>query len=149
MGRTAKKSDLVKSDLKKFSIGLTEAKRLKITKEDLKGITEIIPDEKYSVRATTGNRKAEIFKGDLLGAIKRKNELNKNSKEKDKNVTTDITFMEAVSLYINYLFEREDRGDLDINTVFDHVKKINADMRLLKKYTKITVNYISSLFYLL
>lgn len=36
MGRTAKKSDLEKTDLKDFNIGLTEARELKITKDDLK-----------------------------------------------------------------------------------------------------------------
>lgn len=132
MSRTAKKSDLVKNDLKYFAIGLTEARALKITKEDLKGIREIIPDEKYKIRATTGERKAETFNGTLLEAIKRKKQLNNASdiakEEKKKINNTDMMFMEGVDLYIDSLFERENRDDIDINTVYDHIRKINADI---------------------
>lgn len=132
MSRTAKKSDLVKSDLKEFAIGLTEARALKITKDDLKGIKEIIPDEKYKIRATTGDRKAETFDGTLLDAIKRKKQLNNASdvskEEKQKLNNTDLMFMDGVDLYIESLFERENREDIDINSVFDHFRKINADI---------------------
>lgn len=132
MSRTAKKSDLVKSDLKGFAIGLTEARALKITKEDLKGIKEIIPDEKYKIRATTGDRKSETFDGTLLEAIKRKKELNNISnriqEEKKTNNIVDMMFMDGVALYVDSLFEREDRDDLDINSVFDHFRKINSDI---------------------
>ncbi len=132
MGRTAKKSDLEKTDLKDFNIGLTEARELKITKDDLKGIKEIIPNSKYKIRATTGDRKAETFNGTLLEAIKRKKELNNissNIKENKKTIDdNNMMFMDGVSLYIDSLFEREDRNDLDINTVFDHIRKINLDI---------------------
>lgn len=36
--------------------------------------------------------------------------------------------MEGVNLYIDSLLERENRDDLDVNTVFDHTKKINNDI---------------------
>lgn len=149
MSRTAKKSDLVKSDLKGFAISLTEARALKITKEDLKGIKEIIPNEKYKIRVTTGDRKAETFEGTLLYAIKRRKELdaisNKTQEEKKKNNIADMMFMDGVALYIDYLFEREDRDDMDINSVFDHFKKINSDISdFFGKYklSEITPNLI-------
>ncbi len=132
MSRTAKKSDLVKSDLKEFNIGLTEARALKITKEDLKGIKEIIPEKKYKIRATTGDRKAETFDGTLLEAIKRKKKLNEVSdiskEDKKKLNNTDMMFLQGVDLYIESLFERENREDIDINSVFDHFRKINSDI---------------------
>jgi len=132
MGRIAKKSDLVKSDLIGFSIGLTEARAQKITKEDLRGIKEIIPNEKYKIRATTGERKAETFYGTLLEAIKRKKELNKQSvdvKENKKNINdNNMSFLDGIDLYIESLLEREDRDNMDVNTVYDHFKKINADI---------------------
>ena len=119
MSRTSKKSDLVKSDLKGFAISLTEARALKITKEDLKGIKEIIHNEKYKIRATTGGRKAETFYGTLLKTIKKRKELdaisNKAQEEKKKNNIGDMMFMDGVSLYIDSLFEREDRDEMDIN----------------------------------
>lgn len=66
----------------------------------------------------------------MIDAIKRKKELNKASIE-FKNKNTDkknIMFMEGVNLYIDSLLERENRDDLDVNTVFDHTKKINNDI---------------------
>lgn len=127
MSRSAKKSDLVKSDLKDFSIGLTEARALKITKDELKGIKEIVPNEKYKIRATTGKRKAETFYGTLLESIKRKKQLDNISdvsKNEKKIDNSNMSFMDGVNLYIDYLFERENRDDLDINSLFDHFKKL-------------------------
>ncbi len=132
MSRIAKKSDLVKNDLKNFSIGLTEAKNQRITKDDLKGIKEIVPDEKYHIRATSGTRKSETFNGTLLEAIKRKKQLNNQSdisnSDKKKINNADMTFMDGIDLYIDSLFERESREEIDINTVFDHFRKINSDI---------------------
>lgn len=132
MSRIAKKSDLVKSDLKDFAIGLTEARSLKITKEDLRGIKEIIPNEKYRIRATTGNRKAETFDGTLLETIKRKKHLNETSdiaKKKKKQISnTDMMFIDALDLYCEHLLDRENREDIDINSVFDHFRKIDTDI---------------------
>ncbi len=143
MGRTAKKSDLTKKDLVDFTIGLTDAKTLKITKEELRGIKEIIPNKKYKIRATTGDRRAETFEGTLMDAIKRKKELNKASvKINNKNINNeDIMFMEGVNLYIDSLLERENRDDLDINTLFDHTKKINNDIsNFFSKYKLSEIN---------
>lgn len=128
MSRVAKKSDLEQVDLERFSIGLVEARKLKIMKEDLRGIVEIIPNEKYKIRATTGTRKAETFKGKLLDAIKRKKELNVDSQEPSKTQDDDIMFMEGVRLFIEYCYEREERGEIDINTVYDHIRKIDSDI---------------------
>ena len=122
MSRTAKKSDLEKKDLKDFSIGLTDARSLKITKDELKGIKEIIPNEKYKIRLTTGDRYSETFNGTLLEAIARKKELLKNeNRTKEKNVSDDMMFMDAVSLFVDYCYEREKRGEMDLNSVFDHI----------------------------
>ena len=155
MSRTAKKSDLVKSDLVGFSIGLTEAKALKITKEDLRGIKEIIPNQKYKIRATTGNRVSETFNGNLLQAIKRKKELNNLSvKKAEQNLENinDLMFMEAVDLYIDYLFEREQRNDIDLNTIYDHIRKINtyiseyfAKYKLIEVNTKVVEKFITTM----
>ncbi len=129
MSRSAKKSDLVKSDLKYFSIGLVEARDLKITKEDLKGIKEIIPNEKYKIRATIGDRTAKTFYGNLLDAIKEKNRLNMISdKTKGDQQDKDMMFLDGVSLFLDYCYEREARGDMDLNSVFDHIRKINSDI---------------------
>lgn len=101
MGRTAKKSDLTKKDLVDFSIGLTDAKALKITKEELRGIKEIIPNKKYKLRATTGDRRTETFNGTLIDAIKRKKELNKASIEfKNKNTDKKILCSWKELIYI-------------------------------------------------
>lgn len=126
MSRIAKKSDLEKNDLKNFTITLMEARTLKITKNDLKGIIEIKPNEKYKIRATTGNRKSVVFYGTLMNAIKRKEELNNESKTSKKEINNvGIMFNEGLDLYMDYLHERENRGNIDINTVYDHYKKIN------------------------
>ena len=128
MGRVAKKSDLTKADLKGFSISLTEARNLKITKEDLKGIKELIPNEKYKIRITVGNRKSETFDGTLLEAIKRKKELLNDNKDKKVVVDDDIYFLECVDLFIADCYEREARGEMDINSIYDHIRKIDADI---------------------
>lgn len=129
MSRSAKKSDLVKSDLKDFSIGLLEARDLKITKEDLKGIKEMLPNEKYKIRATIGDRTAKTFYGNLLDAIKEKNRLNMISdKTKDEQQDKDMMFVDGISLFLDYCYEREARGDMDLNSVFDHIRKINSDI---------------------
>jgi len=63
MSRISKKSDLEKDDLKKFSISLTEARKANYTKDDIKGIKEIIPNEKYEIRLTTKPRIYEVVYG--------------------------------------------------------------------------------------
>lgn len=146
MSRVAKKSNLEKKDIKDFAISLTDARNLKITKEDLYGIKEVIPNEKYKIRITTGNRKAETFYGSLLGAIKRKKELsissNKLSAEQKNHENSNMMFSDCISLYINSLLEREDRDNIDINTVYDHVKKINSD--IASYFSKYKVNEVTS-----
>ena len=121
MSRVAKKSNLEKKDIKDFAISLTDARNLKITKEDLYGIKEVIPNEKYKIRITTGNRKAETFYGSLLGAIKRKKELSISSNklsDKEKNYeNSNMMFSDCISLYINSLLERE----VDLCQVFRHI----------------------------
>ncbi len=156
MSRIAKKSDLVKSDLKNFSIGLTEAKSLKITKADLSGIEEIIPNKKYKVRSTKGNRKSKVVEGTLLEAIKIKNQLNElaiiTNSNKDITQDKDIMFVDVISLFIDNLFVRENRDDIDLNTIFDYLIKIkNYIYEYFKDYklssiTKTTIeNYLDYL----
>lgn len=146
MSRIAKKSDLIKSDLKDFSIGLTEAKNLKITKADLRGIKEIVPNKKYKIRSTIGDRKSETFSGSLLEAIKRKEQLNNQSeplkKEKNNSDKSNMMFMDGVRLYIDNLFQREQRGDIDINTIYDHIRKIDGDISDF--FCKYKINEIDS-----
>ena len=118
MPRDAKKSDLVKKDLTNFSISLADAKSLKITKNDLKGIQEIIPNEKYRVRATIGKRLSKVYNGTLLGAIKFKKKLNSDATITTINEYNSLQFSDGVEMYIENLFEREKRNDIDINSVF-------------------------------
>ena len=68
-----------KNDLIRFSITVTEAKAHHITKDDLKGITEIVPNEKFRIfisngfkRDGTRDRITETFNGTLFDAIERK-----------------------------------------------------------------------------
>lgn len=133
MGRIAQKSDLEKEDLTNFTIGLTEAKALKITKEDLKGIKEIIPNVKYKIRTTTGeNRKAETINGTLLDAIKRKKAIileQFEKSEKQKNYK-NMSMAEGIDEFVKYQYKRVERGNLDINTFHDYVKKIDAYVRV-------------------
>lgn len=125
IGRIPKVSDLIKEDLKNFSIGLVEARKLRLTKNDLKGIKEIIPNKKYKIRTTTGNRKAITFYGNLLEAIKKRKEL---ETEKTINKESDLWFKEGVELYLEDCYDREKRGDIDINTIYDHIRKLNNDI---------------------
>ena len=140
MGKKAPKSDLEKDDLKNFFIGLTEAKELKITKEDLKGIKEVIPNVKYKIRTTSGdNRKAETVKGTLFDAVKRKRELvveqfEKNEKAKDYK---NISMNEGIDEFIKYQYKRVERGSLDMNTYHDYVRKIDSFIREYFKGYKI------------
>lgn len=39
-----------------------------------------------------------------------------------------MTFMDGIDLYIDSLFEQESREEININTVFDHFRKINSDI---------------------
>ena len=122
----AKVCDLTKDDLKKFEIGLTEAKKLKITKEDLKGITEIVPNKKYGIRLTTGSRKYFSFDGTLMDAIHEKKTYEKNmqiepKQERLKNF--ELSFSDGIKLYFDDLYDRQKREDIDINTIYDHYKK--------------------------
>ena len=126
MPRDAKKSDLGKKDLTNFSISLADAKALKITKNDLKGIQEIIPNEKYRVRATIGKRLSKVYSGTLLGAIKFKKKLNSDATITTINEYNSLQFSDGVEMYIENLFEREKRNDIDINSVFDNYRKINS-----------------------
>lgn len=129
MGRIAKKSDLEKDDVKNFSIGLTEAKALKITKQDLKGIKEVIPDVKYKIRTTSGdNRKAETFSGTLMDAIKRKYELvnEQMAITENKKDYNNMMMLDGIDEYVKYQYERVQRDNLDINTFHGYLKHING-----------------------
>ena len=52
-----------------------------------------------------------------------------------------MMFSDCISLYINSLLEREDRDNIDINTVYDHVKKINSD--IASYFSKYKVNEVT------
>ncbi len=73
---------LTAKDLVRFHITVAEANSLHITIDDLKGITEIIPNKKYRIMISNGfkcdgsrDRVSETFNGTLIQAINRKKEM--------------------------------------------------------------------------
>ena len=49
-----------------------------------------------------------------------------NKDEKDKNDEPSLSFSEGIDFYMDRLWEREQRKDMDINTVYDHYRKIES-----------------------
>lgn len=127
MSRISKKSDLEKDDLKKFSISLTEARKANYTKDDIKGIKEIIPNEKYEIRLTTKPRIYEVVYGTLHDTIARKKKIIKENSIKIINEFSDIDFYDLVQLFVTDLHKRRKKGKIDINTIYDYVKDLEGD----------------------
>lgn len=141
MSRTAKTCDFLKEDLKKFSISLMDARKAKITKEDLKGIKEIIPDEKYEIRLTTGTRIFKVFNGTLLQAIVYKKQLKKNMLEEMNQPLENMRFPSLVKLFIENCYRRNQREDLDVNTIYDYIRDIeNNILPFFSKYRTKDIN---------
>ena len=67
---------LTSKDLIRFIITATDANAIHITVDDLKGLTEIVPNKKYRIMISNGFKKdgsrfrvSETFDGSLIQAI--------------------------------------------------------------------------------
>ena len=114
---------LSKNDISRFSISFEEVNKLNISKDDLKGITEIIPNKKYRIVVSNGmkrdgsrDRISETIEGSLLDAVERKKQI---KKDLDQNVITADArskFEDFSKLYISYLEEKVKNNQLSATT---------------------------------
>ena len=137
-----------KSDLIRFSLTVIEAKTLKITKDDLKGITEIIPNKKYRIVISNGFKKngerdriSETFNGTISQAIQRKYEIKKDIEEKNISADSNSTFEEFSKLYCQYLEEKVNNNQLELSTYEGYYHLINA--RILPYFKDMIVKDIN------
>lgn len=114
---------LTAKDLVRFSITVNDANSNHLTSDDLKGITEILPNKKYRIVISNGfktdgsrDRVSETFNGTLIGAINRKKEIKKELKEKNINADANSKFEEFSKLYCNYLEEKVKNNQLELTT---------------------------------
>ena len=101
---------LSKNDISRFSISFEEVNKLNISKDDLKGLTEIIPNKKYRIVISNGmkrdgsrDRISETIEGSLLDAVERKKQI---KKDLDQNVITADArskFEQFAKLYISFV----------------------------------------------
>lgn len=95
----------------------------------MKGIKEIIPDEKYKIRLPIGDRKQVTFKGTFLDAIKQKKKMLNSFFEKNEgDVKERYTFAEASELYIKDCYKRNERGVLDVNTIAGYITVLEKEI---------------------
>ncbi len=112
---------LTTKDLVRFTITVAEANKNHITIDDLKGITEIIPNKKYRIVLSNGfnkdgsrNRISETFNGTLLQTIERKYEIKKELEELHPDANS--TFEEFSKLYVKYLEGKVKNNQIDLTT---------------------------------
>lgn len=127
------KQKITKEDVARFSITVTEALSLKIEPDDLKGITEIIPNEKYRIVISNGfkrdgsrDRYTETFNGTLLQAIARKKELKEKFESKYINADSNSKFELFAKKYILYLEEKVQNNQLDLTTYENYYNILNT-----------------------
>jgi len=139
---------LVKKDISRFKISLSEAKRLKITAEDLKGITEIIPNEKYRIFVSNGfkrdgsrDRITETFNGSLVDAIARKKAIIKKAEDKNTKPLATSKFDKLVDSYINYLEEKVKNKQLELTTYESYYNYIPS--MIMPYFKNMVVNEIT------
>lgn len=121
-----------KKDLARFSITVTEAKANHITKADLNGITEIIPNEKYRIIISNGYKKdgtrdriTETYNGTLLGAIERKNTIKEDLKSKIITADSHSTFEDFTKLYFKYIEDKVNTKQMELTTYKTYYRIIN------------------------
>lgn len=114
---------LTAKDLVRFNITVAEANALHITIDDLKGITEIIPNKKYRIIISNGfkidgsrDRVSETFNGTLIQAINRKKEIKLEIEEGNINADANSDFEVFSKLYCNYLEEKVLNNQLEFTT---------------------------------
>lgn len=114
---------LTAKDLARFNITIAEANSLKITIDDLKGLTEIIPNKKYRIVISNGFKKdgsrdriTETFDGSLLDAINRKKEIKNELEESNINPTLNSKFEEFANSYCRYLEDKVQNKQLELTT---------------------------------
>ncbi len=114
---------LTAKDLVRFTISIAEANSLKIDIDDLKGITEIIPNKKYRIIISNGFKKdgsrdrvTETFDGTLVDCIERKKEIKQNLEEANKNPTFNSKFRDFAKSYCRYLEEKVQNKQLELTT---------------------------------
>ena len=138
---------LTAKDLVRFTITVAEANANHIEKDDLKGITEIIPNKKYRIVVSNGfkrdgsrDRISETFYGTLLQAIERKKEIKKelDGLHPDANSTLE----EFSKLYVKYLEDKVKNGLIDITTYEGYYDLL--DIRILPHFKNKIIKNITS-----
>lgn len=139
---------LTAKDLMRFSITVNEANALNITKDDLKGITEIVPNKKYRIVVSNGfnkdgsrNRITETFNGSLLEAIQRKKEIKQEIEEKNINPNLNSKFEVFAKSYCNYLEEKVANKQLELSTYTGYYDILNK--RIIPYFKKYHLKDIS------
>ena len=136
------------SDLTKFSITASEANSKHITLEDLKGITEVLPNKKYRIVISNGfnidgsrNRISTTLEGTLVDAINKKNEIKEGIANNKKNTDVYSTFEQFSEAYINYLKEKVKNGQLEATTCEGYYGLIN--LRILPYFKNLVLQDIN------
>lgn len=137
-----------KKDLIRFSMTVTEAKTNHITKDDLNGITEIIPNEKYRLCISNGfktngerNRITETFNGTLIEAIQRKKDIKQEIKDKVITANSYSTFKDFTQLYLQYLEEKVANKQIELSTYEGYYSLIQR--KILPYFEKMIVKDIT------
>lgn len=139
---------LTKNDLVRFSISVADANANHITIEDLKGITEIIPNQKYRIVISNGFKKdgsrdriSETFDGTLIETINRKKEIKLEVEQSNINPDANSLFKDFSNMYCRYLEEKVATKQLELTTYEGYYHLITK--RILPYFSEVQLNKIT------
>ena len=142
------KQKITKQDIARFTLTITEANSMKIEPDDLKGLTEIIPNKKYRILISIGfkrdgsrDRYSETYEGTLLNAIKRKNELKSSFEEKNISADSKSTFDLFSKKYLSYLEEKVQTEQINLTTYENYYNLLNK--RILPHFKDMVISEIN------
>ena len=142
------KQKITKQDIARFTLTITEANSMKIEPDDLKGLTEIIPNKKYRIIISKGfkrdgsrDRYSETYEGTLLNAIKRKNELKSSFEEKNISADSKSTFDLFSKKYLSYLEEKVQTEQINLTTYENYYNLLN--IRILPYFKDMVISEIN------
>jgi len=142
------KQKITKQDIARFTLTITEANSMKIEPDDLKGITEIIPNQKYRIVISKGfkrdgsrDRYSETYEGTLLKAIERKKELKTNFEDKNISADSRSTFDIFSQKYLLYLEEKVQNDQINLTTYENYFNLLNK--RILPYFKDMVISEIN------
>lgn len=110
--------------LKRFTISESEVDSVGLKIEDLINIYERVPNKNYRISITLPTpfgskvkKITQVVRTDLIGAVKRKNEMLEQIKDNEKYIGSNMKFSEFVDYWYELLDNKIRNGLIDENTV--------------------------------